>query len=151
MFQCRADTISPTASSQQNTEQFHQKQHYDQHAKPLPVLTSGDTVHMHTRHGWEPAVVIRQRDEPRSYTVQTPAARTQKRNRRHLRKIHPSLFIDTDRDEQLDSEVQPSHHHMDSPPHDLPPHNPPPVTTGSTPTCYTRSGRAVRRPARFND
>lgn len=64
-------------------------------------------------HGYwsvrEPAVVIRQRDEPpRSYTVQTPAGRTQRRNRRHLRKIHPSLFIDTDRDEQLDSEMQPS-------------------------------------------
>ena len=133
--------------------QFRQKQHYDQRAKPLPVLTSGDTVHMHTRRGWEPAVVIRQRDEPRSYTVQTPAGRTQRRNRRHLRKIHPSLFIDTDRDEQLDSEVQPSQApvSVDSPPHDLPPHNPPPVTTSSTPTCYTRSGRAVRRPARFND
>ena len=31
--------------------QSRQKQHYDQHAKPLPALTSGDTVSMQTRRG----------------------------------------------------------------------------------------------------
>ena len=127
--------------------QSRQKQHYDQRAKPLPVLTPGDCAH--AQRGWEPAVVIQRRDEPRSYTVQTPAGRMQRRNRRHLRKIHPSLFRDTDLDdEHLDSEVQPSQIPVSV---DSPPHDPPPVTMNSTPTCYTRSGRAVRRPARYSD
>ncbi|KAI4875469.1 hypothetical protein NFI96_005346 [Prochilodus magdalenae] len=86
--------------------QRRQKQHYDQHAKPLPMLSPGDTVHMQTCRGWGPAVVIRQRDEPRSYTVQTPAGLILRRNRRHLR-IHLSFFRNTDLDEHLDSEVTP--------------------------------------------
>ena len=127
--------------------QSRQKQRYDQHAKPLPALTSGDTVHMQTRRGWEPAVVVGQRDEPRSYTVQTPAGRTLRRNRRHLRKIHPSLFRDTGLDEHLDSEGQTSQTSetvetapQDPPPQVPPPHDPPPGSMGSRPTSYTRSG-----------
>ncbi len=128
-----------------------QKQHYDQHAKPLPVLSPGDTVHMQTHQGWEPAVVIRQRDEPRSYTVQTPAGRMLRRNRRHLRKIHPSLLKDTHLDEQIDSEVTPSQTPESDPPPNDTPHNTPPASMDNDPTCYTRSGRAVRRPARYRD
>ncbi|KAK0139061.1 hypothetical protein N1851_024415 [Merluccius polli] len=136
--------------------QSRQKQRYDQRAKLLPALTSGDTVHMHTRRGWEPAVVIRQRDEPRSYTVQTPAGRMLRRNRRHLRKIHPSLFRDTGLDEHVDSEGQTfqTSETVDTPPQDPPPpvpppHDPSPVNMDSRPTCYTRSGRAVRCPTRY--
>ena len=77
-------------------------------------------MHMQTRRGWEPAVVIQRRDEPRSYTVQTLAGRMQSRNRQHLMKLHPSLFRDTGLDdEHLDSEVQPSQIpiSVDPPPH----------------------------------
>ncbi|KAK0144211.1 hypothetical protein N1851_017415 [Merluccius polli] len=132
-----------------SASESRQKQRYDQRAKLLPALTSGDTVHMHTRRGWEPAVVIRQRDEPRSYTVQTPAGGMLRRNRRHLRKIHPSLFRDTGLDEHVDSEGQTSQtsETVDTPPQDPPPpvpppHDPSPVNMDSRPTCYTRSGRA---------
>ncbi|XP_061128337.1 uncharacterized protein K02A2.6-like [Syngnathus typhle] len=133
--------------------QSRHKQRYDQRAKQLPVLTPGDTVHMQTRRGWEPAVVIRQRDEPRSYTVQTPAGRTRRRNRRHLRKIHPSLFKDSHPDEHLDSEFQHTQATatVDSPPLEPVPRNPSPVPVDGMPTCYTRSGRAVRRPARYTE
>ncbi len=123
-----------------------QKQHYDQHAKPLPVLSPGDTVHMQTRRCWEPAVVIQQRDEPRSYTVQTPAGKTLRRNRRHLRRIHPSLLKDTHLDEQIDSEVTPSQTPESDPPPNDTPDNTPPASMDNDPTCYTRSGRAVRQP-----
>ncbi|KAK0151889.1 hypothetical protein N1851_006731 [Merluccius polli] len=132
-----------------SASESRQKQRYDQRAKLLPALTSGDTVHMHTRRGWEPAVVIRQRDEPRSYTVQTPAGGMLRRNRRHLRKIHPSLFRDAGLDEHVDSEGQTSQtsETVDTPPQDPPPpvpppHDPSPVNMDSRPTCYTRSGRA---------
>ena len=90
-----------------------------------------------------------QRDEPRSYTVQTLAGRTLRRNRRHLRKIHPSLFRDTGLDEHLDSEGQTSQTEksetvetapQDPPPQVPPPHDLPPVSMGSRPTSYTRSG-----------
>lgn len=46
-----------------------QKHHNDQHARPLPVLSPGDTLYVQTRRGWEPAVVVQQRTEPRSYTL----------------------------------------------------------------------------------
>ncbi|KAG7473964.1 hypothetical protein MATL_G00101450 [Megalops atlanticus] len=55
--------------------QSRQQCYYNQHTKPLPALTPGATVHMQTWSGWEPAMVIHQRVEPRSYTVQTPAGR----------------------------------------------------------------------------
>ncbi|KAJ3610400.1 hypothetical protein NHX12_022492 [Muraenolepis orangiensis] len=128
--------------------QSRQKQHYDQHAKPLPTLTQGATVHMQTRRGWEPA--IRQRVEPRSYTVQTPEGRMFRRNRQHLRKIHPSLFKDTHLDEHLDSEMAPAQTPEPvDPPAQGPPHIPPPVSMDSRPTSYTKSARVVRRPARL--
>lgn len=61
--------------------QSRQQRYYNRHAKPLPVLAPGSTVHMQTRRGWEPAIVIHRRDEPRSYTVQTPAGQAFRRNR----------------------------------------------------------------------
>ncbi len=51
-----------------------QMQHqYSRNAKALAELAPGSTVHMQTRRGWAPAVVMHQGDKPRSYTVQMPA------------------------------------------------------------------------------
>nr|XP_054591203.1 uncharacterized protein K02A2.6-like [Nothobranchius furzeri] len=125
--------------------QLRQKQHFDKRAKALPVLSPGDTVHMHTQRGWEPAVVVHQRKEPRSYMVQTPEGKMLRRNRRHLRNIHPSLFKEVPEDEQSD----PEEHFPDEPPREQ--DVPPPAAGERLPTCYTRSGRAVRRPARFDE
>ncbi|CAI5681987.1 unnamed protein product [Oreochromis niloticus] len=128
--------------------QSKRKYHFDQHARPLPVLTSGDTVHMQTRRGWEPAVVAHRREEPRSYTVQTPEGEVLRRNRRHLRKIHPSLFKDTSMDpDDLSAHTQEP---VVPPASDTPQHSRP-ASTDNTPTCYTRSGRAIIRPARYRD
>ncbi|CAL9687421.1 unnamed protein product [Knipowitschia caucasica] len=127
--------------------QQHQKQRFDQRAKPLSVLSQGDTVNIQTQRGWEPAIIVQQREEPRSYTVKTPAGRELRRNRRHLRKIHPSLFKDT----SLDSDDLSS---QTSEPAELPVREPQPdhsPTMDRNPTCYTRSGRAVVRPARYRD
>uniref|UniRef100_A0A3B3CIP7 Integrase catalytic domain-containing protein n=1 Tax=Oryzias melastigma TaxID=30732 RepID=A0A3B3CIP7_ORYME len=130
--------------------QTKQKLHFDQHARPLPVLSPGDTVNIQTQRGWEPAVIVHQREEPRSYSMQTPSGDTLRRNRRHLRKIHPSLFKDTV---------------MNLDPDGLSSQNPESV---EPPTCdslqesfsenldktgfyHTCSGRAVRCPARYRD
>uniref|UniRef100_A0A3B3BSF9 Integrase catalytic domain-containing protein n=1 Tax=Oryzias melastigma TaxID=30732 RepID=A0A3B3BSF9_ORYME len=99
--------------------QTKQKLHFDQHARPLPV----DTVNMQTQCSWKPAVIVHQREEPRSYTVRT-SGDTLRRNRRHLRKIHPSLFKD----------IESFSENMDN-----------------TAFYHTRSGRGVRRPARYRD
>uniref|UniRef100_A0A3B4ZQ16 Integrase catalytic domain-containing protein n=1 Tax=Stegastes partitus TaxID=144197 RepID=A0A3B4ZQ16_9TELE len=125
--------------------QSRQKRHFDQRAKLQPALTPGNTVNMQTRCGWEPAVVIRQREEPRSYNMQTPAGKMFRRNRRHLRKIHPSLFRDTSVDEDSDSEHSPVE------PQQPPQNIPPPTNVDNTPIYHTCSGRAVRRPARYRD
>lgn len=134
--------------------QSRQKHHYDQHARPLPVLSPGDTVHMQTRRGWEPAVAVQQRTEPCLYTLQTPTGRLQRRNRRHLRKIHPSLFNDTHLDDgHLASEEQTPQTPASptAPLQEVQPQPPHPVTVNSPPTRYTRCGRAVRLPARYKD
>lgn len=97
---------------QQSTPQFVHKRlvdlqsrmryQYNHNAKTLPELAPGTTVHMQTRHGWKPAVVVHRREEPQSYMVQTPAGNSFRRNRRHLRKIHSSLFNNVDPDEQVE-------------------------------------------------
>lgn len=121
------------------------QRYYNQNAQPLPVLTPGTTVHMQTRRGWEPAVVVQQRAEPRSYTVQTPAGKVFRRNRRHLRKIHPSVWRDTDPDDHSEVMVPQIPRSANPVPGD------PPGSTDNDPIRHTRSGRAVKRPAKYRD
>lgn len=125
--------------------QSRQQRYYNRDAKPLPELVPGSTVHMQTRRGWEPAVVMHKRDEPRSYTVQTPAGKTFRRNRRHLRKIHPSLCKDTDPDEHSEVILPQTPRSADPSPPD------PPMSADNSSVRHTRSGRAVRNPARYRD
>ncbi|KAL2102043.1 hypothetical protein ACEWY4_003804 [Coilia grayii] len=66
-----------------------------------------------------------------------------RRNRRHLQKIHQSLFRDTDPE-----------HSEDTPPQRLPadpPSQDHPAEADDSSVCHTRSGRAVVRPTRFKD
>lgn len=79
--------------------QSHQRLYHNRNAKPLPALDPATTIHMQTRRGWEPAIVTGQRREPCSNNLLTPAGKALRRNRQHLRKIHPSLFRDNDLDE----------------------------------------------------
>ena len=127
--------------------QTRREQYYNVGTKPLPELSPGTAVHMKTRHGWKPAVVLSKRVEPRSYSVESPAGVIFRRNRRHLRTIHPSLLGDADpadicqpdgetlRDEPTDPEVLQQNQ----------------AGAGDSPTRRTRSGRAVIPPIRYRD
>ncbi|KAF7645685.1 hypothetical protein LDENG_00200070 [Lucifuga dentata] len=88
---------------------------------------------------------MHKRDEPRSYTMQTPAGKMFRRNRHHLRKINPSLCRNTDPDEQ--SEVMFPQTPRSA---DLSPLNPP-VSADDSQVHHTRSGRVVRLPVRYKD
>ncbi|KAJ3609972.1 hypothetical protein NHX12_022066 [Muraenolepis orangiensis] len=122
-----------------------QQRYYNQHAGPLPELPPGSTVHMQTRRGWEPAVVMHERDKPRSYVVQTPSGKTFRRNRRHLRKIHPSLCVDTDPDEHSEVMFPQTPRPVGSPA------RAPPVSPDDPPAPHTRGGRVVSQPTRYRD
>ncbi|KAF7641302.1 hypothetical protein LDENG_00285880 [Lucifuga dentata] len=100
---------------------------------------------MQTRRGWEPAVVMHKRDEPRSYATQSPAGKMFRRNRCHLRKINPSLCRSADPDEQ--SEVV---FHQTPRSADLPPLNPL-VSADDSQVHHTRSSRVVRLLVRYKD
>lgn len=95
--------------------QSHQCLYHDQNAKPLPALDPGTTVHMQTRRGWEPPIVTGRRQEPRSYKMLTLTGKTLRRNRRHLRRIHPSLFKDSDLDEDSDMTHSQTHESTELP------------------------------------
>ncbi|RXN19979.1 Retrovirus-related Pol polyprotein from transposon 297 [Labeo rohita] len=47
--------------------QSRMRRQYNRNAKTLPELAPGLTVHMQSRRGWVPAVVVQRRDEPRLY------------------------------------------------------------------------------------
>uniref|UniRef100_A0A8C7ZN50 Gypsy retrotransposon integrase-like protein 1 n=1 Tax=Oryzias sinensis TaxID=183150 RepID=A0A8C7ZN50_9TELE len=130
--------------------QLKQKLHFDKRARPLPVLSPGDTVHMQIRRGWEPAVIVHQREEPRSYTVRTPSGNTLRRNRRHLRKTNSSLFKDTTLNLDSDGLFSQNPESVDPPACDSPQKSSSESMENTAP-YFTRSGRAVIRPARYRD
>ena len=72
--------------------QTSQKAYHDLHARELPALHPGQPIRVqHPQTGrWEPATVIGQRPEPRSYIIRTNGGATVRRNRRHLRGLTPS-------------------------------------------------------------
>ncbi|XP_062407384.1 uncharacterized protein K02A2.6-like [Sardina pilchardus] len=132
--------------------QARQEHYYNYNSKPLPEFAPGTTVHMATRRGWEPATVVSKRMEPRAYDVQSPSGVTFRRNRRHLRRIHPSLLREDDaelleqpvtsQDEDPGSQAMQDQDMPTCEDNNLAP---------ATPICTTRSGRHVKLPTKFSD
>uniref|UniRef100_A0A803K1S1 Integrase catalytic domain-containing protein n=1 Tax=Xenopus tropicalis TaxID=8364 RepID=A0A803K1S1_XENTR len=75
--------------------QANQKRYYDFRARSLNPFQRGDRVRMETTQGWQPAIVQKVRDEPRSYDVVTPQGKRYRRNRRHLRPDKVPMQQDT--------------------------------------------------------
>ncbi|XP_063046009.1 uncharacterized protein K02A2.6-like [Engraulis encrasicolus] len=132
--------------------QARQVHYYNHNTKTLPEFAPGTTVHMSTRRGWEPATVLHKREEPRAYNVQTPSGVTFRRNRRHLRRIHPSLHREDDDDlpeqpiaSQREDSTSQAQRDQRTPACE------PSSPTPAAPTYSTRSGRLVKIPARFKD
>ena len=121
------------------TRQEKQKVYFDRNAKPLSTLTPGDPVRIQNGSRWEPAVVMAEDPNPRSFIVRK-GDKQYRRNRKHLLKTKDSQT--------------------------LPPPSPPrepreekeeemPQTEGQqsilTPPTASRNGRAIRRPQKYKD
>ena len=152
MFGRRTRTLLPTAESlldspsfaaaSQSLSQAKHKQafYYNRHAKPRPALKKGDTVRVRydDRPDWRLAQVDKVLPH-RSYEVRFPDGTTRRRTSKHVR-FSPETKIEIFDD--------------DDPPNTQPlsPSNVPQTERQSRPSNYTtRSGRIVRRPARYND
>lgn len=66
--------------------------YFDRGARRLPLLMEGEKVRVRVKGNWQPAVVVRRHDNPRSVIVQTPDGNTYRRNRRHLLKTREMTF-----------------------------------------------------------
>ena len=132
--------------------QQRQKTYYDKSASPLQQLNRGDVVRVQRGNVWEPAVVTGPHIQPRSYLVQSQHGLL-RRNRRHLYKTNeaPPLFASIDgtaavRHTPRASIVSPEQ------PRDVPAAPPEPVNTQETQSVrdrFTRSGRMVKTPVRY--
>ena len=69
--------------------QATQKKYYDRGSRELSELQAGDYVMLQDRKNlsWQPATVVENSKEPRSYMVQTNAGSRYRRNRRYLRPL----------------------------------------------------------------
>jgi len=66
-------------------KQATQRHYYNQGARELKPLASGEQDHVQTKSGnWKPATVLGQHRTPRSYTVRTSNGNEYRRNRGHL-------------------------------------------------------------------
>lgn len=78
------------AESKRNQARF-----YNQQARPLPALTTGDHVRVQKDGKWDPAIITQKHNE-RSYTVRTNDGEY-RRNRVHLNKSEPQPAIENQR------------------------------------------------------
>ena len=127
------------------------KDNYDQHAgSELSPLHDGQRVRVQNpdTHIWEPAVVTKVRNEPKSYEVTTPNGSVLRRNRAHIREIP---LKET-------TKIQPKKVRFMDEPNNSPTPKPASVVKNQPTNCgqegttmTTRSGRAVRMPTRYRD
>lgn len=136
----------------QELESLKRKQecYYNERAKALPRLHAGNTIHIETDKGWQPGLVISEREEPRSYNVVDVAGKQFRRNRRHLRKTthkNKETFDSTDEPEDdIHTDTSDGQVVLDQSVDKVPEQ---PLHNSDTST--TRSGRIVKIPARFQD
>ncbi|GFO47855.1 hypothetical protein PoB_007436000 [Plakobranchus ocellatus] len=113
---------------------------------------------------WSPATIIKSRDEPRSYIIETPEGTTLRRNRRYLkdsgrtRQLEPCIEPDIDDPGECNTEVNdPPTTPKTTPAPTRPPERcetsmAPPNTRGiKNGASQTRSGRKVNPPKRYDD
>ena len=152
------------------------KQDYDRGATPLKPLKPGDVVRVQRKWGWDPAIVQRTHGSPRSYVIQHEGGEL-RRNRRHLRRTQeqPPLILppmdDPDAREDVLSPRRvvaappdvPSPRRVVAAPPDVPSPRrvvavpprrviaePPPLEEIPQNERFSRYGRAIRKPMRFD-
>lgn len=137
-----------------------QKEYYDRNANPLHPLKEGDVVRVVREGKWEPAIVTKQEQQPRSYKVQYEGG-VLRRNRRHLLATgeRPPVFMPDARDDAPLQTQQPEQDPVSchQPVQDQGQLHQPTVTDERGPeekqsqTMCSRSGRRVKMPERYKD
>ena len=122
--------------------------YYDVGARKRPPIPLGQTVRVKLRADapdYKKAEVVKQLPF-RSYIVRPEDGTERRRNARHVRfsSEPPIVFPDAADSAPTSQEVTP-------PPTARPPPSPPPPTPMPPPTVTTRSGRRVRKPARYRE
>ena len=146
-------TINPTTVQKELIQRRRkQKFYYDQHAKPLKHLKTGDSVLVSAKDGkWKPAKVTGTNENgPRSYNIITPQGQHYQRNRKDLKTLASPVNTDTSVDDFLDDqeyECDTSEPVVESPrAYELQP----PAALATEPTLR-RSQRTVKTPVRYAD
>lgn len=136
--------------------QLKQKFYFDRGARNLPTLSEGERVRLRAENRWQPAIVVKSLDKPRSYLVQTQGGEIYRRNRKHLLKTKESSFQNSHIQDSFNPVITDCIPDMDVTKQALPP-LPTPEKTSSRPegvvektVKVTRSGRVVRPPKRYS-
>ena len=114
---------------------------YNQHARTLPDLQPGTVVRMRLpgdKRWNQMGKVIKKCAVPRSYLVLNEKGHEVRRNRRHLLPCKEKFNVQNNDDDLVEptTQVIPQARHN---------------TTSTTPNLVTRSGRIIRKPARYNN
>lgn len=148
-------TIKPKLVEKQLSKQkdLH-KYYYDRNTRALPELEEGGSIRYRSNDTWKPARVTKRLKEPRSYQITTPDGQSFRRNRRHIKKCHPSkpsVITHTYQDDG-DWALSPTNNPQDDGTANTPP---PQVLDATTPrdtnTNLRRSSRVTARPVRYSD
>lgn len=82
-------------------KQLIQKSYYDRQTRCLPELYAGEKVRIQKGQEWQPAVIVNRHKQPRSFIVQTPDGRIDRRNRKHLLKTGEKEFATSSADADI--------------------------------------------------
>lgn len=129
--------MRPKLKKRLQRQKMKQKSFYDRTAKPLPPLSSNDTVRVEDPVGWRTKATVLQEVAPRSFTVRTEEGQILRRNRRSLLKIQETVKEPNENDRES---------------HTVFPHTADNSTEMHTPSepVVRRSTREIKKPDRLN-
>lgn len=71
--------------------------YYDQQARHLPDLQTGEKIRMQREETWQLAVVEKEQEQPKSYIVHTPVESWYRLQQKHLRQTSEKENDDSDK------------------------------------------------------
>ncbi|VDI45212.1 Hypothetical predicted protein [Mytilus galloprovincialis] len=98
----KCDNLKNTQTKMKQQKMI-QKQYYDKSSKSLPELQPNDTIRFqHKLKGkWDQGTVVKNKNTPNSYVIETPEGQIFKRNRKHLMKTKGHKIEQTSLEEQM--------------------------------------------------
>ncbi|CAC5382214.1 unnamed protein product [Mytilus coruscus] len=128
-----------TTRLKMKSNKIKQKNYYDIHAKKQQKFSKGQTVRYQHNNRWKPAIITKQHDQPRSYTIQTPFGNMYRRNTKHILKTNEN-FENVSLEDEIPYELPNEDTVIDKEKSD-----------NSEQPYTTRSGRTIRPPVRYKD